>query len=212
MTTIAPVRRLAVALGTLAALAAGTALSTVGAAPADGSTDTVRAGRAAPTTDLTFAVANCEGCRIQLRHARETNDPQRPKVWVSREKQVRDGRVSFTLKSRRTWGMAVTVVAPWEGQTGYRTTVAFRYRGKSVGDAVTFRQARHKRYASACWAGTRRPAVTIPLIVREVMVDGVHDRVPGSIAFTPTTEDWTTPVRRARHGVLGSQDLNICGG
>jgi hypothetical protein len=86
-----------------------------------------------------------------------------------------------------------------------------RYRGKEVGDRVTFRQARGKRRASACWEGTRRDEVTLPLTVREVRVQGVHGRVAGSIAFLAETTSWLSPMRRAHRGVLGSQDVNVCG-
>ena len=52
--------------------------------------------------------------------------------------------------------------------------------------------------------------VTVPIVVEEVEVDGVHGRVPGSIAFVPTTSSWLPPMRRTFDGVLGSQDVNIC--
>ena len=95
--------------------------------------------------------------------------------------------------------------------TGYLTTVAFLYAVKRVGQPVTLRQARAADAASACWAGTRQAAVTVPVVVERVRVDGVHRKVPGSIAYTPTTEDWTSAVRTAWDGVLGSQDFDVCG-
>ena len=52
-------------------------------------------------------------------------------------------------------------------------------------------------------AGTSRKA-------KEVEVDGAKKRVPGSIAFVPTTESWLNPMREVIDGVLGSQDVNIC--
>ena len=47
-------------------------------------------------------------------------------------------------------------------------------------------------------------------MVEKVEVDGVKKRVPGSIAFVPTTESWLKPMREVVDGVLGSQDVNIC--
>jgi len=47
-------------------------------------------------------------------------------------------------------------------------------------------------------------------VVKEVEVDGAKKRVPGSIAFVPTTESWLNPMREVIDGVLGSQDVNIC--
>lgn len=86
----------------------------------------------------------------------------------------------------------------------------------SVGDTVTLAEAVTKKKASACWEGVRRRAMTVPIVVEEVEeveeveVDGVHERVPGSIAFVPVTEGWLPPMREVWDGVLGSQDVNIC--
>lgn len=165
---------------------------------------------AAATTRLTFTVADCEGCEVQLTNARRTLDADVVHVWSSRTRAVTDGKVVFRIATRRTWGMSVTVKAPWEGHTGYATTVAWRYGGHVVGDTVTLEEAVTKRRASACWEGVRRHTVTVPLVVEEVEVDGVHGRVPGSIAFVPTTSSWLPPMRRTVDGVLGSQDVNIC--
>lgn len=161
-------------------------------------------------TRLTFTVDDCEGCEIQLVNARGTLDADVVHVWQSRTRTVVDGRVTFRVATKRTWGLSVTVRAPWEGHTGYATTVAWRYAGKQVGDTVTLAEAVTKKKASACWEGVRRRDVTVPLVVEEVEVDGVHERVPGSIAFVPVTEGWLPPMREVWDGVLGSQDVNIC--
>ncbi len=195
------------ALGLLSpATASATAADTQAGVTTTSSTTKATAGH---HTRLTFEVPGCEDCRIQLHRLRESDGEVRE--WHSRIRRVHDGEVTFAPRSRRTFGMTATVVAPWEEHTGYLTTVAFRYRGKAVGDQVTFRQARHQRRASACWEGTRRDAVTIPLVVRRVMVKGVHGKVRGSIAYTPSTQAWLDPMRRAVKGVLGSQDYDLCG-
>ena len=168
------------------------------------------AAQTAGKTTLTFEVPDCEGCSLQLHQGLETDDPAEPALWHSKVKKVDDGEVSFTVRSERTQGMSVAVDAPWEGHTGYTTTVAFRYDGEDVGDRVTVKEARKKKRASACWEGTRTEELTIPLRVREVMVDGVHERVKGSIAFVRETQSWLSPMRRAPEGVLGSQDVDIC--
>ncbi len=185
-----------------AALVAGALVPSGAAAGAE-------AHRAAdPRTRLTFTVADCEGCEIQLVNARRTGDSVR--VWESRTRTVEDGTVTFRVATLRTWGMSATVVAPWEGHTGYVTTVAWRYNGKRVGDPVTLAEAVTRKRASACWEGVRRRAVTVPLVVEEVEVGGVHGRVPGSIAFVPTTQSWLGHMREVWDGVLGSQDVNVC--
>ena len=166
--------------------------------------------RAAARTTLTFIVDDCEGCEVQLVNARSTLDADVVHVWQSRTKEVRDGRVTFRMPTRRTWGMSATVRAPWEGHTGYVTTVAWRYNGEGVGDPVTLEEAVTKKRASACWEGVRSRAVTVPLVVEKVRVDGVRREVDGSIAFVPTTQSWLAPMRLAPDGVLGSQDVDIC--
>jgi hypothetical protein len=195
---------------TLAATIAGAALFglLVPATSATSATADERAGQ--PRTRLTFTVEDCEGCEVQLVNARSTLDADVVHVWESRPKQVEDGRVAFTIPTRRTWGMSATVVAPWEGHTGYLTTVAWRYNGEHVGDAITVEEAVTKRKASACWEGVRSRRVTVPLVVEKVRVAGVHEEVDGSIAFVPTTQSWLPPMREVWDGVLGSQDVNIC--
>lgn len=168
---------------------------------------------AAPRTQLTFTVDDCEGCEIQLTSALGTiaeANAGEVDIWNSKTRTVRDGSVTFDIATKRTWGMSVAVRAPWEGFTGYRTTVAWRYNGNLQGDTVTVEQAMTKKKASACWEGVRRRSVTVPLVVEEVEVRGQEERVPGSIAFVPTTESWLRPMREVQDGVLGSQDVNIC--
>jgi hypothetical protein len=165
---------------------------------------------AAARTTLTFTVDDCEGCEVQLVNARSTLDADVVHVWESRTKEVRDGEVTFRIPTRRTWGMSATVIAPWEGFTGYRTTVAWRYNGERVGDTVTLEEAVTKKKASACWEGVRSREVVVPLVVEKVRVPGQRKEVDGSIAFVPTTTSWLPPMREAHEGVLGSQDVNIC--
>jgi hypothetical protein len=107
--------------------------------------------------------------------------------------------------------MSMVVSAPWEGHIGYATTVAFRYGGEKAGNEIGFAEARQKTKGSACWAGTDEDAVTIPLTVRKVWVEGVRHRVRGSIAYAGVTQDWMKPMRDVFDGVMGSQDVNICG-
>jgi hypothetical protein len=166
--------------------------------------------RVAARTTLTFTVDDCEGCEVQLVNARSTLDADVVHVWQSRTKEVRDGEVTFRIPARRTWGMSATVVAPWEGFTGYRTTVAWRYNGERVGDTVTLDEAVTKTKASACWEGVRSREVVVPLVVEKVRVRGQKKEVDGSIAFVPTTQSWLAPMRTVWDGVLGSQDVNIC--
>ena len=198
----------ATALASAALLAGSLTSAPARAQPARAQPEPERS--AAARTTLTFTVDDCEGCEVQLVNARSTLDADVVHVWQSRTKEVRDGEVTFRIPARRTWGMSATVVAPWEGFTGYRTTVAWRYNGERVGDTVTLDEAVTKTKASACWEGVRSRRVTVPLVVEKVRVAGVHEEVDGSIAFVPTTQSWLPPMREVRDGVLGSQDVSVC--
>jgi hypothetical protein len=169
--------------------------------------------QAAPRTALTFTVDGCEGCEIQLTSALGTYaeaDAGQVDIWSSRTRTVHDGSVTFDILTKHTWGMSVAIKAPWEGFTGYRTTLAWRYNGKYVGDPVTLAEAVTKKKASACFEGVRSREVTMPIVVEKVRVRGVHKKVAGSIAFVPVTQSWLKPMREVFDGVLGSQDVNIC--
>lgn len=198
---------LAATVAATAAVLAGSLATTSTASTAVEAVPDERA--AQPRTALTFTVEDCEGCEIQLVNALQTRHTD-VRVWSSRVKEVRDGVVTFNVPTKNTWGLSATVVAPWEGHTGYLTTVAWRYNGKRVGDPVTLEEAVTKTKASACWEGVRTREVTVPLVVEKVRVRGVKKKVAGSIAFVPETQSWLKPMREVWDGVLGSQDVNIC--
>ena len=169
--------------------------------------------QAAPKkTTITFQVDDCEGCELSLTQS-HWDDSARygVRTWDGPDATVKDGKATFTVRSSRTWGLSVVVSTPWDGHLAAEPTVAWRYAGHDVGDEVTFADARDERRAAACWEGTRQKAVTIPLTIRQVRVDGVHGRVDGTIAFATETQSWMQPMRRTYRGVLASQDVNVCG-
>ena len=114
------------------------------------------------------------------------------------------------MPSSRTAGMQVLLDAPWEGHLGYRTTVVLRYAGEQAGEEMTADRARDKSRASSCFEGTSREKVVLPVEVHRVDVPGVHDEVPGTLAFTSSALPWLTPMARTVEGVLGSQDVRVC--
>ena len=130
--------------------------------------------------------------------------------WGSRDKTVTGGSVSFVVPRPLTRGISATVVAPWEGTTGYTTLVAFRYGGHRVGDHVSFADARTRSRGSACWAGTTKDELTIPLTVRKVTVPGTTGPTAGTIAYTRVTQPWLHPMMAAGKGILGAQDEIVC--
>jgi hypothetical protein len=159
-----------------------------------------------PTTKVTFTAADCDGCEIGVMNGamRAEND------WSLDPRAMADGQVSFRIPRNQTRGITATVVAPWEGTTGYTTVLAFRYAHHKVGDPVSFRDARSRRQASPCWGGTKSTHLTLPLTIRKVTVDGNFGPTPGTIAYTNVTESWLKPMMRAQKGVLGSQEVIAC--
>ena len=162
----------------------------------------------APTTTLTLQVTGCNGCHLRLTQALNG----RQKVWQSKQHTVKDGTVSWTVPTIRTHGLSITVLAPWDGGAGYVPTVVFRYAAEKVGDHVTKAEARTKKRASSCWAGTTASAATLPLTVvhaRSTNPPGDPIRTPR--AFVPVTQKWEKPMDRAWHGIAGTQDAIWCG-
>jgi hypothetical protein len=153
-------------------------------------------------TDLTLRIARCEGCVITLL----SYDGANP-VYSSVPAAVSDGSVTINLPSARTAGMSVRIEPPWvTAPVAVDTNVVWRYAGEAIGDSVSFKEARSKRRASGCWAGTVNEAVTLTLKVRAVSYRGR----PGAIAWAPVTESFVTPMERVRDGVLVSDDVLAC--
>ncbi len=159
-----------------------------------------------PTTKVTLSAPGCDGCQVQVMNAARNDE----NFWGSRDKTVKGGSVSFVVPRPLTRGISATVVAPWEGTTGYTTLVAFRYGGHRVGDHVSFADARSRSHGSACWAGTSKSALTIPLTVRKVTVPGTTGQTAGTIAYTRVTQPWLHPMMAAGKGILGSQEEIVC--
>ena len=203
------VGRTLVAASAAAAVVAGFAMAThAGSANAE-----PEAPSTSSATVLTLEARDCEGCEFQLTQGLwDATAPNGATVWQSEEKTVHDGRVSFTIPKSRTRGLSITFDAPWEGQLAGASTVVMGYRGHTNDADVSTQEARHSKSASACWAGTDADAVTLGIATEQVETDGVHDRVPGTRAFTYTTmNDVQAPMRDVTNGVLTSPDHNICG-
>lgn len=186
------------ALTALTGIASATPAAGTSAAPAQGNTRVV------------LRMPDCEDCTVQVVSALATDDPAEPRLWASRQKRVRDGKVAFPVPSSRTAGMQVVLDAPWEGHLGYRTTVVMRYAGEQAGDPMTLEEAQDKRRASSCFEGTARARLVLPVEVHRVQVQGVHEEVPGTLAHLASAVPWLAPMGRTVDGVLGSQDMRVC--
>jgi hypothetical protein len=121
---------------TVAALASTVGLA--GAAPASApATD-------GPTTAVTLDVKNCDGCVVELSSVMRTDWQD---VWVSPERKVRNGRVTFRVPTERTRGLSIAIDTPWATRLAHQTMVALRYRGYDAGDRVRFADIRDQRRA-----------------------------------------------------------------
>lgn len=153
-------------------------------------------------TDLTLEIARCEGCVITLLSSDGVNP-----IYSSVPATVSEGSVTINLPSARTAGMSVRVQPPWlTTPVAADTNVVWRYAGRAIGDSVDFKEARLKRWASGCWAGTVNEAVTLTIKVRRVTYRGR----PGAIAWAPVTESFLAPMEQVRGGVLVSDDVLAC--
>ncbi|MGA8247355.1 MAG: hypothetical protein WB797_10650, partial [Nocardioides sp.] len=159
-----------------------------------------------PTTKLTFQTPGCHGCQIQVMNGARRFE----NIWGSPSKTVKNDSVTFRVPRPMTHGLSATVVAPWEGATGYTTLVAWRYGGHDAGDAVDFKDARSQTSGSPCWDGTASKSLTVPLTIRKVTVAGTTGPAAGSIAYADVTQAWLKPMLPAAKGVIGSQEVIAC--
>lgn len=181
----------------------GVLTGTTGTAAADGSVPAEKS-----RTKLTLAVTGCQGCELRLTQALNS----KTKVWQSKSKKVTHGTVSWSVLKSRTHGLSVTVLAPWDGGAGYVPTVAFRYAGEHIGDAVTNSTAKSKRRASGCWAGTAKGAATVPItVVHANAKSPTGEPIKTPRAFTSVTQRWEKPMNPAWRGISGTQDAVYCG-
>ena len=202
MTTVTRALALVVATTLTLSLTLSLALSLALVGPT-----TAVGGRAAPNTVLTVNVRSCEGCEITLV---SYLDGDMGAGWASDPHTVQNGKAAFVVPTAKTEGLSVMVRTPWEGQTGYVTMVVFRYKGLAAGERIGFNRARTMKKASGCWAGTTEKQASLRFKVRRVNVPGVHGKVPGNIAWAPTTQAWLPPMLPVYGGVLGAQDVSPC--
>ncbi len=159
-----------------------------------------------PTTKVTFVTSGCTGCEITVMNgARRTEN-----TWALAPKTVQSGSVAFRVPRPLTRGLTATLLAPWEGTTGYTALIAFRYGGHHVGDPVGFTDARAQTRGSPCWGGTSKKAVTVQLTARKVTVPGTTGPTAGTIAYADLTQSWLKPLLPADKGVIGSQEVITC--
>jgi hypothetical protein len=211
MSSTNPARRVLAALAVLTVALTVTA-SVLATVQSSSAAPTAEHRQAAPRTVVTILAPHCNGCSFSINQGIwDDTAPDGVRYWNGPSGTVRHGKLKLRVPSEHLRGASIAMTAPWEGRTGYTTTVAMRYAGHRVGDRVTVREARAARRATACFAGTDARALTLRLTTKRVPVEGTRGRTPGTLAYVKSTQEWLSPMRRTYHGVLGSQDLDVCG-
>lgn len=185
-------------LASAAALAAGIGI----AAPAS----------ATGTTEVTLVVRGCEGCTVGMVRALSTDGnvkPSRPQFWEGGSAKVSNGRVAFSIPTDITSGVSFTISAPWEGNTG-RVSNIILGDGAQGGQRLTATQAKDRRRATACWAGTSAAMVTIRVSVARVKVQGIGGPATAALVWANPSVSTTGPLDSTEKGTLGNQDAYYC--
>ncbi|MCM0619458.1 hypothetical protein [Nocardioides bruguierae] len=157
------------------------------------------------TTTLTIATG-CGSCRLALASDTDRSDT----TWSTRYRAVEDGEVQFSVPTWRTVGLTIMVRAPWVDQTSFQTVTAVRYAHEAVGSRVDASQARQKKRASGCWAGTGQDTARLRVVVRKQEVETPDGTATAALAWTRRTQAWLDPRYGTTHGVLGTQSVMEC--
>jgi hypothetical protein len=163
-------------------------------------------GAALSKTRITLLVDGCRHCPFELVQAR--TDPIR--LWQSRWKNVRKGRVSFLVPTRRTHSMSINLNPTWNDSNAV-ANVVIRYGREHAGDRVGAIEARQKNRAAGCWAGTSRTSIQFTVHVRKFRIkdlEGNPGRAPR--AWLAITRAWVPPMVLAKRGAIGNQDAFYC--
>ena len=194
---------------------AGRVLVTVAALAAALSLSTGPAHAASPKTTITLKVTDCEGCTIGVQRAITYGNPSKikpgkPTFWEGTPVKVKSGVATLKVPTKNTSGMSFTIAAPWESGTNFVSNIVLG-SARPAGSTVTSSQQAATTKATACWAGTKKKAVTIKVKVAKASIGGV-DGTPGTAASA-----WATPtvatvgsLADMTDGTLGNQEAYYC--
>jgi hypothetical protein len=156
-------------------------------------------------TRITLHVTTCRHCPVRLVQAGGSRH-----VWHSPTKRIRHGVVSFRVLTRHTYGMSFEIRPRWSS-AGYIPNIVTRYGRTHAGDMVTNAVAKHKKFATGCWAGTSARRVSLDVrAVRFPLPDMLgHPGHSVRAWFKPTLAS-TLPMVRTTKGAIGNQDAFYC--
>jgi hypothetical protein len=164
---------------------------------------------AEPTTTITMNVNGCNGCTITPVQA-VTGAAD---VWTGSGGKVTGGSVVLTVPTARTVGMSFNLDASWQVDINAIPVIVTQYQGFQPGQRVTRQQAMAAKRATACWAGTAEPAVTLRLTVRRVWLPGFPEgtrRTKAPLAWLVPTAASTGGFSRTSRGVIAQQEAWYC--
>lgn len=152
---------------------------------------------AADMTTVDLRVSGCDGCTLTPHTVRQAKLGAAPYVdWSGRAVTVRGGQARFSVPTKYTRGMSLTIDAPWQkGDFGAVPLVALS-QGRPGEDDPSTPEGLH------CWKGTTAEKATLAIIVRRATVDGLGGKAVVPMAFL----DSVGPPAY----IPGHQDLPYC--
>jgi len=163
-------------------------------------------------TTLTMKVTGCDGCTITPVQALNPGSVQAT-VWTGTPAKVKEGAVVFTVPTSKTQGMSFNLEARRPVGIDAVPVIVTQYKGAQPGQRVTKRQAKAFAQATACWAGTSSPTVTLRVIVRRVWLPGMSmdgGMVKAPLAWIRPTAATTGGFGPAQKGVIAQQEAWYC--
>jgi hypothetical protein len=131
--------------------------------------------------------------------------------WMSRTHHVRAGRAVFSVGTRRTRGMTFVLNPRWANVTNAVTNVVTRYAQTKPGQLISNDVARHKKRATACWAGTTRARIVMKVRVVKFSARALGGGPGHAIrAWFKPMRSSLPPMSHTWRGTLGNQDAYYC--
>ncbi len=162
-------------------------------------------------TTITMKVTGCDRCSITPVQALNAGT-QQASVWTGTTVKVKGGRAVFTVPTSKTVGMSFNLVARWPVDIDAVPVIVTQYEGYQPGQRVTKRKAKAAKQATACWAGTASPAVTLRVTVRRVWLPGMEvgtkTKVP--LAWMVPTAEAAGSFGQAVKGTIAQQEAWYC--
>ena len=162
-----------------------------------------------PHTTVTVRVTGCNGCRVVASswvHLRSSS-------WHSAPRVVRHGKVTFHPPTRRTTGLALTVLDMHAVNDGAVPIAVMRYASARAGHGVTARQAKRGTHGFVCWAGTSARRASFHLTVDRFPAVGLGGDHGYGIRVYADPAVRTLGDRRTFHkGIYETQDQPLCFG